>query len=136
MRAAGILAALEKAGHDVDRAGTGMVVESYPAAALKRWSLAHRKYKGSEGRLAREALVDQLVARCPGVSLGRFDTAVRDSDDALDAVICALIARAAALGRVLAPTDDQAARAATEGWIAVPTCELSDLLTGPDDQMG
>ena len=42
-------------------------------------------------------------------------------------MICALIARAAALGAATTPSQEQAERAKTEGWIAVPTGDLSDL---------
>jgi hypothetical protein len=43
-------------------------------------------------------------------------------------VLCALIARAAALGAVAWPTAQQLPRARTEGWIVVPTGELADLV--------
>jgi predicted nuclease with RNAse H fold len=128
MRAAGLLAALAKAGHDVDRAGGGLVVEAYPAAALKRWGLAHGGYKGSVNHPARGELLTGLTKAAPWLDLGAFDAACRASDDALDAVICALIARAVGRGKATTPGRDQAASAATEGWIAVPTCDLVDLL--------
>ncbi len=42
MRAAGLLAALADAGMPVDRSGAGLLVEVYPAAALRIWGPASR----------------------------------------------------------------------------------------------
>jgi predicted nuclease with RNAse H fold len=129
MRAAGILAALAAQGARVDRAGTGVVVEVYPAAALRFWGLYRPRYKGPASREVRDTLVEELCAAMPQLAIGADDIALcRASDDALDAVICALIARAAALGKTRGPEAGlQSDRAATEGWIAVPTCSLADL---------
>lgn len=41
-RCAGLLARLAQEGEPVDRSGSGVVVEVYPAAALRRWGLTHR----------------------------------------------------------------------------------------------
>lgn len=46
MRAARLQVLLAAAGHTIDRAGSGLVVEVYPAAGLKLWGLRHRGYKG------------------------------------------------------------------------------------------
>jgi predicted nuclease with RNAse H fold len=128
MRAAGLLAMLASAGHSVDRSGvSGLVVEAYPAAALKGWTLTHLKYKGAGSITARAALVEALQIAMPELELGSAAELCREDDDAFDAVVCALIARAAVLGDVTAPDDGQAALARTEGWIAVPTCSLRDL---------
>jgi predicted nuclease with RNAse H fold len=128
MRAAGLLAALSR-DHDVDRAGSGLVVEVYPAAALKHWGLTHRKYKEKKGTEERKKLLKELRGSLPALTFARAeDKAIcQDSDDALDAVVCAVIARAVALGEATTPTHDQAERAKTEGWIAVPTGNLADL---------
>lgn len=42
MRCASLLAALASGGMQVDRVGTGLVVEVYPAASLWSWQLPHR----------------------------------------------------------------------------------------------
>jgi predicted nuclease with RNAse H fold len=126
-RCANLLARLAAAGEPVDRAGTGVVVEVYPAATLRRWGLTHRGYKGL-GR-SHELLVDELIAAAPWLDLGDFAPLCRASHDAFDAVIAALAARAAALGQTLAPTVDQLEAARTEGWIALPTRRLADLPT-------
>jgi predicted nuclease with RNAse H fold len=126
MRCAGLLAHLAAAGRPVDRAGTGTVVEVYPAAALKHWGLTHRGYKGTANTAVRHELLDNLTAQAPWLRLGAFEQACRSSDHALDAVIAALNARAAALGHATTPTPEHAAAARTEGWIALPTT-LTDL---------
>src|SRR3712207_770978 len=51
MRAAGLLAALADAGRPVDRSGAGLLVEVYPAAALRIWGLLpSRPYKGTSNQ--------------------------------------------------------------------------------------
>lgn len=47
-RWAGIEARLRDLGIGVSRDGSGAVCEVYPAAALKVWSMPHRRYKGSD----------------------------------------------------------------------------------------
>jgi predicted nuclease with RNAse H fold len=126
MRAAQLQVALAHQGHSVDRAGSGLIVEVYPAAGLKHWNFAHQRYKGSTGRRALDLLVTQLRRDAPWLDLGDHETACRNSDHVFDAVVSALLARAAALGRTI-PPDDHAV-AGREGWIAHPTCALSDLV--------
>ena len=127
MRAAGLMARLGADGHDLRRDGRGFVVESYPSGALKQWGLPHRSYKGSGGAAARAALIDSVSAAFPALEWGSAEETCRESDHAFDAVICALIARAAALGAVNQPDEGQARLAATEGWIVVPTCPIRQL---------
>jgi hypothetical protein len=45
-----------------DRAGRGRLVETYPAAALKLWGLAHRSYKGKDGARGRRTNSPKLGA--------------------------------------------------------------------------
>jgi hypothetical protein len=54
--------------------------------------------------------------------------ALHDSDDQLDALLCALLARAAELGR-LQPIEDPA-HAVTEGWIRLPVAGSLSQLVG------
>jgi hypothetical protein len=75
-------------------------------------------------------LVDQLLTAAPWLELGSFEPLARASHDAFDAVIAAMAARAVGLGHVLTPSVDQLETARTEGWIALPTCSLSDLRPG------
>lgn len=129
MRAAGLLAALASDGRAVDRAGTGVVVEVYPAATLKCWGLPSRGYKGASNREVLSCLVDALLAAAPWLDLGPFTPLCRASDDAFDSVVAALASRAAWLSRVTVPLDGaEKELAPREGWIAIPTCELSALV--------
>ena len=104
-----------------DRSGDGRVFEVYPAAALKRWGLPCRKYKGQNGQGVREDLVTQLVARAPWLELDAENLDfLKASDDAVDALVASLNARAAWLGLTLRPKDDERREATREGWIAIP----------------
>ncbi len=125
MRWAAIAAALDARGVDTRRDGSGLLAEVYPAAALKRWGFAFRGYKRRNGAAARHALVDALRGAAPWLALGAHEPLCRESDDALDALLCALVARAVAVGATAPPTDS--ATAATEGWIHIPIGELGDL---------
>ena len=114
----------------VDRAGGGRLVEVYPAAALRISGLAWTGYKRREGRPSLTRLLAELRERTQGwlqldAPAGRL---CGRSDDALDALVAALIARAAALGRCPPPPLEQAARAAVEGWIALPEPDSLRLL--------
>jgi predicted nuclease with RNAse H fold len=128
MRAARIQALMAQRGHDVDRSGSGLLVEVYPAAGLKVWGLPHNRYKGRARHEALGALVDALIAAAPWLDLGGHDLACRRSDHAFDAVVAALLARASALGAATTPADADRAAATVEGWIALPSCALGDLV--------
>lgn len=119
-------------GRQADRAGTGPLAETYPAAALKIWGLAHRRYKGPDGVASRVALLDSLLLAAPWLHFGDGDgvAACRRSDHSLDAVICALVALAATVSLTLAPqSGPEYDRAAREGWIHLPACTLDELWT-------
>lgn len=127
MRCAGLLARLAREGQPVDRSGGGVVVEVYPAASLKQWNLPYHRYKRTAHTANRNALVDALLSAAPWLRPGRHELACRRSDDALDAVIAALTARAAFLGLVHTPDESQAQAARTERWIAIPNSPISEL---------
>jgi hypothetical protein len=129
MRCAGLLARLARHGHPVDRAGDGVVVEVYPAASLRRWGLPYRGYKRAQNVTTLGAVVDELLTKAPWLDLGPMEASCRRSDHALDAVVAALSARAAALALVTRPDERQAGPARTEGWIAIPTSPLDQLLS-------
>lgn len=120
MRCASLLAQLDQRGEPVDRAGGGSVVEVYPAASLKMWELAARSYKGPGNGHALGLLIDALLKAAPWLDLGECEDTCRGSDDATDAVVAALSARAAHLGLTIPPDGEQARIAATEGWIMLP----------------
>ncbi|SDL99194.1 DUF429 domain-containing protein [Nonomuraea jiangxiensis] len=129
MRCAALLAELARRGRPVDRRGRGAVVEVYPAACLKRWGLPYRGYKRAANLTELGLLVDRLLEAAPWLDPGEYEPLCRASDDATDAVVSALAARASALGLVGAPTAEQEGTAATEGWIVLPTTSLDRLVT-------
>lgn len=98
--------------------GSGRLAEVYPAAALKQWGLTRTGYKK---RLdLRRAIVDELATRVPLTFVDGLRDAVVQSDDVLDALVCALIARAVEGGLTQWPRPDQQDDALVEGWIHVP----------------
>ena len=119
MRAAALLSTLAER---VPLDGSGVVIEVYPAAALNRWELPSRGYKGRHNHEARSALVSAFRAATGGwLTLSSMhEDLCRSSDDAFDALIAALVARAAQKGLVEPIPPDHQASALREGWIAVP----------------
>jgi len=101
------------------RGGGDRVVEAYPAAALLLWELPREGYKSDPA--ARENLLAALEERAPWLA---WEPGARkaciESDDSLDAVLCALIARAAALGLTEPPPPEDRDLARAEGWIHLP----------------
>ncbi len=121
-RCAGLLGDL-----GVDDRVDGWAVEAYPAGALKHWGLTSRGYKRATNRAVLSELVEALQAAAPWLVLGDRVGRMRSDDDAFDAVITALIARAAELGRTTLPSEGDRSVAVREGWIHVPDCELHEL---------
>lgn len=113
----------------VDRSGlTGQVLEAYPAAALRAWGLTSSGYKRPPNVAALRLLVHAFTERC-GSLAPRLATLLADADDDdLDAVICAVIARAALLGMTTGPGDEHVAAARREGWIHVPTAPIEQIV--------
>lgn len=130
MRCAALLARLAAVGRPVDRCGTGVVVEVYPAASLKLWGLPYRRYKRPHELDGLGRLVDGLQAAAPWLDLGSHEPLCRRSHDAFDAVIAALTAGAAFRGLTTTPGEDVIETARSEGWIALPTSPLADLRPG------
>ncbi len=106
--------------------GRRRVVEAYPAAALSMWGIPRDDYKKPARRdrrdamlaaLARAGLQDWLVW-----SGDSRETCV-GTDHALDALVCALVARAAALGVVESVPERDRSAARQEGWITLPRPE-------------
>jgi predicted nuclease with RNAse H fold len=125
-RCARLLAAHAPEGFD--RIGRSHIVEVYPGAALTVWNFARRGYKRSGNgerqavqRQAREALMAELAARSSDwLDLSAAHDECVKSDDALDAVLAGLVARATAKRLTWQPPDDWIALIAREGWIHVP----------------
>jgi predicted RNase H-like nuclease len=116
-------------GCPVDRSGLeGRLVEVYPAAAVALWKLKVGKYKNVKAadrarslNRAIEAVLEELPL--PVESLDTLAT-----EHQLDALLCALVARAARTGRTRAPAPGaQAEKARLEGWIHLPTAPIASL---------
>jgi predicted nuclease with RNAse H fold len=127
IRCAGLLSKIQAAGTSIDRAGTGKVVEIYPGASLRLWGFDTAGYRNSPE--IRAMLVADIQAEAPWLHLGKFDALMIDSCDAFDAVIAALAARAAQLGKYHAPAPSQLRQAQVEGWVALPNSPLASLFS-------
>jgi hypothetical protein len=123
MRCAELLRALAPDG-EIDRTGTGMAVEVYPAAALRQWGFEPTGYKGRkpEQLAKRERLVDAVAAATANwLDLAKQERALlATSDHLLDGLVAALVARAVAIGLTIPIPAYAQALAATEGWIHLP----------------
>jgi hypothetical protein len=119
MRAANLFSAIEPG---MDRTGRGKLVEVYPAATLRCWGLPFQGYKRKAGRSIREQLVQKFVERTRRwVELTHHVHAMCvGSDHVFDALIAALVARAAHLNLVHSIPEADVGAARTEGWIALP----------------
>ncbi|MFF4443710.1 DUF429 domain-containing protein [Streptomyces sp. NPDC001502] len=128
MRAVGLLECLAEAGPAIPRDGSGSVVEVYPAFALIQWGLAGKdSYKGRKPA-ALPVRAEILGGLADGLGLDLSER-VRDqctrSEHDLDALISAVVARAAACGMTHSPTtDEEHAMAAVEGWMHLPRRDL------------
>lgn len=129
LRWAGIEARLREDGLEVARDGSGVVCEVYPAAALRGWSLTHRGYKGDRNAAARTELVDAVSARHPWLDWNGFRPLCVEDDNALDAVLAALLARETAHGRCEPPPAQLRDLARREGWIWLPRPEAGPAWT-------
>ena len=125
IRCAGLLSKLGSQGYDVNRAGTGLVVEVYPAASLKLWMLASTGYRKSPD--VRRSLLAEIHRAAPWLQTQTFAELMIESCDAFDAVVAALAARSAAIGLATTAPPDQHDRAEIEGWLHLPTGTLEML---------
>lgn len=129
LRCAGLLSRLDASGIAVDRSGQGVVIEVYPKASLKRWNLLpKRSYKQSARPEAVTAVLRGLTEQSRWLDLADCAGPVSRSHDVLDALVAALTARAAFKGLTFMPGEPDQAAAKTEGWIAVPSSDLGELL--------
>lgn len=104
----------------------GSVSEVYPAAALKRWGQSWILYKGRRWREARAALIAALERAGMPIHLSPADRDLLEaSDDALDSLVAALVARAVGFGLTDDCPPDGLQMAQAEGWIRVPTAGAS-----------
>lgn len=126
IRCAGLLSKWQAEGTPIDRTGSGKIVEIYPGASLGQWGFDRAGYRTSADIRAR--LIFELHGHAPWLSLGAHEPLMIESCDAFDAVIAALAARSAQLGKYEAPSEAQLERAKVEGWVALPKGNLGDLL--------
>jgi hypothetical protein len=137
MRCAAILGALQGrlGAAAVARDGSGVVVEAYPDAALRRWlpaEWAARSASYKRGAAAARARRERLVGTLRAALGARFALSdpqhaqCCESDDCLDALVCALVARAVVVGLTIPPGDPEQRRLAlVEGWIHLPAAPLA-----------
>jgi len=119
MRCAGLLARLRVDGYPVRRSGIdSLVAEVYPAAALRSWHQSTAGYKTDPAQ--RQALLTSLMDGTPWLDWSSFAADCARDHDALDAVVCALVAGAVLLGRTAPPGRDDLTLAEEEGWIHLP----------------
>jgi predicted nuclease with RNAse H fold len=130
MRCAYLLDRLAARAESVDRAGSGKVVEAYPAPALTSWGLSATGYKSKVGAARLPELFAGLEEDLGSIEMTVQQRQAAESDhNCFDALVCSLVARAAALGLTQPPEPGvEADRATREGWIHVPTNPLADLV--------
>lgn len=119
MKAAWLLTQLPDS--DVDRSGCeGRIVEVYPAAAIKVWELTFPAYKNKTRDVTAPAIAAAVenLAKVGGLELDFADDITTEHQ--LDALICALVARAARLGKTREPAAEDEKLAKVEGWIHLP----------------
>jgi predicted nuclease with RNAse H fold len=126
MRCAGLLGRLEKAGIELDRSGSGVVIEVYPGATLRLWGFDTTGYRKSIDE--RKRLLGQILEQASWLDVSLFEDLMLESCDAFDSVIAALASRAAFLGLSESPTQSQMPHARIEGWIALPVCKITELV--------
>ncbi len=106
----------------IDRSGRGRFVEVYPAAALHIWGFPSTGYKKKPGEEKRRVVTRRLISTTKTWLDWPIDVkrACEKSDDALDAVVAALVAQAAATDQITPIPQEHMATAKREGWIALP----------------
>ncbi|WP_396908867.1 DUF429 domain-containing protein [Mycolicibacterium sp.] len=137
MRCAALLTTLS-----APRDGSGLAVEVYPDAALRCWlpelfvdnRQSYKTKSNLAARARREQLLHGLLSELGAgfVMSEQQRDDVTHSDDCLDALVCALLARAAALGETVAPdSPEHRDLAAIEGWIHLPRAGSIGRLLSP-----
>lgn len=121
----------------VDRSGGGRFVEVYPAGALVRWGLSAAGYKGSD-RTPLTDLLARVREALPQLAFSDGSASLcASNDDAFDALVAALVARAAGLGLTGGPPEAHRETARREGWIHLPAWgSLRLLARSPRDLVG
>lgn len=126
MRCAGLQGRILHSGIEIDRSGSGKIVEIYPGASLRLWGFDTAGYRANED--ARAELLTAIEHSSPWLNLGSNRELMIRSTDAFDAVIASLATRSAAINQYLPPPKEFLETAKVEGWIALPTGSITDLL--------
>jgi predicted nuclease with RNAse H fold len=122
MKAAALFSRLAAQGEIVRRDGSGKVVEVYPAAALRVWGFNADRYKRKENHDARCRLLESIAASTEAwlTMSPAIVGSCQSSDDALDALVAALVARAASSDLCEPVPEGKQDQILREGWIALP----------------
>lgn len=120
----------------VARDGSGLCCEVYPDPALRFWTGDHpnglaprESYKGKKAARRRTDLLTAIQRDLPMEDERGLLERIGLEDDYLDALVCALVARATELGLTYWPESEaEIDRAPLEGWIHVPSAPLFELL--------
>lgn len=126
MRCAGLQGRILQSGVEIDRSGAGKIVEIYPGASLRLWGFDTAGYRANED--ARDELLSAIEHSVPWLNLDSHRELMIRSTDAFDAVIASLATRAAAINHYLHPPKEFLDIAKVEGWIALPTGHLENLI--------
>lgn len=107
------------------RDGAEKICEVYPAGALQQWSIPHRGYKGTseKARQQRSTIMAALENRFD-LKWGGCAQLLREKDDALDAVIAALVAAHVHAGHAYGPPEQLRKTAQQEGWLWLPAGDV------------
>jgi len=114
----------------VARDGSGLCCEVYPDPALRLWTGApgNLDYKGPKRGGRRAEILGSLLAELPIDDPDDRLTQIELQDDYIDALVCALVARAAEVGLTYLPEEGrQVDLAVVEGWIHMPSGDLREL---------
>lgn len=118
-------------GSPAPRDGSGRLVETYPAAALRAWHLPERGYKGpsAEAGRVRTTIFAGLADDCGAwLDVDPIRSECINSDHTLDALVAALNAVAAHAGLTFTPESVEDHHCAVlEGWIHVPSVPLASV---------
>jgi predicted RNase H-like nuclease len=100
----------------VERSGSGKLVEVYPKAALLSWGLKPTSKKQTKALFAALLSTTSAWLHIPD----EMRATLQANRDALDSLIAALIARAAAVALCESIPREALPRVSQEGWIALP----------------
>lgn len=128
-RQARIEESLRAKGASWQRDGGGLLCEVYPSVALQEWGIPAKGYKKKDADWERAQIVSRIKLDLPTLEIKKKqERALIGSDDLLDALISALVARAVALSLTYSPNEDSEEYAKKEGWIHVPKSPLAQLI--------